>query len=120
MTTDDETIPVAPYKLSTWLGEHQRGTLDIELGELLRTLIGEVDRLDKKGSITLTILAEKNSDFGINLAGEVASKLPKDAPVPSFYFIADDHTPTRRDPQQPLPPARDDIDRIFPESTTKD
>jgi len=109
-----------PFLLSTWLQEHQRGTLDLELGELLRALVGEVDRLDKKGSITLTILAEKNSDYGVNLAGDVATKLPKDAPVPSFYFIDQNNTPTRRDPQQPLPPARDDIDHIFPPAITKD
>lgn len=109
-----------PYLLSTWLRQHQRGTLDLELGELLRALVGEVERLDKKGSISLTILAEKNSDIGINLAGEVTTKLPKDAPVPSFYFIDDDNTPTRRDPQQPLPPARDDVGEIFPPAQAKD
>lgn len=111
MTT---TQPDAEKLFSTWLAQHQHGTLDLELGDAVTQLTDAVLRLDKKGTLQLTITVEPQKGVGVAVAAKTTLKAPENDPVASFYFVDAQGRLTRRDPQQPLVPARDGTEPIFP------
>lgn len=87
------------------LNEQRKGKCLIEAQEKLQELVKTCTDLGKKGSIIITLQVIPAETGTIVLKDDVTSKLPKPERSSTSFYVDDDGSLHREDPNQPELPA---------------
>lgn len=71
-----------------------------ELGRELRSVVAAVDSTGKPGSVTLKLTVKKRGRIQIDVVEQVSSVVPKPAVDPSMFFVTEDGSLSRQNPEQ--------------------
>lgn len=94
-------------QFSAWLRDFKGGAIDDQLTAAMTDVARAVQLLEKKGSVTLKLtLSERGG--GVVVTPEVKHDVPQPATSGQFFYVADDGSLSRRDPNQPQPPSMED------------
>lgn len=84
----------------SFLQTHRRGRVLQEADSMMRTVIAEVRRTGKAGSVTVKLPFKLNKGGQIECEPEVTSKVPTKSIGVGVYYATDEGELTRRDPDQ--------------------
>lgn len=98
-------------QFSTWLRDYKGGAVDDQLTAAMSDVACAVQLLEKKGSVTLKLTLSEQGG-GVVVVPEVKHDVPQPATSGQFFYVADDGSLSRRDPNQPALPGMVDQDGI--------
>lgn len=101
------TKPEPSTSFADWLASYGGGVLDDKLTAALRDVAEQVVLLDKGGTVTLK-LAMTAKAGGVIVSPKVTTVLPEGKEGGQFFFVANDGSLSRRDPNQPQLPTMED------------
>lgn len=104
MTTNTQTTAV-PF--ADWLAGYGNGVLDDKLTAALREVAEAVVLLDKAGTVTLKLTLTAKGG-GVIVSPKVSFAAPEAKEGGQFFFVANDGSLSRRDPNQPQLPTMED------------
>lgn len=94
-------------QFSTWLRDYKGGAVDDQLTAAMSDVARGVQLLEKKGSVTLKLTLSEQGG-GVVVVPEVKRDVPQPATSGQFFYVADDGSLSRRDPNQPQLPNMED------------
>lgn len=84
-----------------FLREHRTGITHDLLSDALNDLVAAVAQEGKAGTLTFKItIKPRGKDDGLDVAAEITSKPPKEAPGTSVFFVTPENNLVREDPRQ--------------------
>lgn len=84
-----------------WLAEFRSGLVLRDISIELHDLISDVQAQEKKGSLTVVIeVSPVGSSGQLQVTVDARSKLPRQPPAASLYYVDKHGNPTRHDPLQ--------------------
>lgn len=102
--SDPKPEPANPASVLTPFSERiadlERGKVNDQLTSSLAVLVEEVNRLGKKGSLTLTLKVSPAGEPGrqVFIAPEISLKTPDPDPFPSMFYVGDGGATFKNDP----------------------
>lgn len=87
-------------RFSEFVASHRRGSVDDEISHALHHVIGEVNALEKKGTLNLQITVTSDGDQQIAVAVDVVPKAPRQSAATEHFYLDRHGNPTRTDPYQ--------------------
>ncbi len=92
-------------RASEWIAQHQGGSLDVEFGEALARLAGQVELLNKGGKLVLELAVKPmKNGTGVIVTGKQKLTLPEPDAASTFYYRSADGGLQRNHPDQPSLP----------------
>lgn len=105
-TEADRAPSPEPKVFSNWLAEYAQGALDDRLTVALAEVASAVTLLEKSGSVELKLkLSEKAGGVVVEFDVKTVAPRPKTG---QFFYVTDDGSLSRRDPNQPQLPTMED------------
>ena len=104
MTIKPETPAVA---FTHWLASFGNGVLDDKLTAALRDVAEQVVLIDKPGAITIKLVIAAKAG-GVIVSPKITVNAPEGKEGGQFFFVANDGSLSRRDPNQPQLPNMED------------
>jgi hypothetical protein len=75
------------------------GTVE-QLQTEIRDVVAAVQDAGGTGTVTLKLSIKKNGDIGVLVSDSISSTKPKVKSADSMFFVTDDHSLTRKNPDQ--------------------
>lgn len=101
MTDTPPDVPVRVVKpFADWLAQQRSGDAATEWAEALAELVESVELVNKKGSVTFTVLVNPSKGGSVIVADDITIRPPKPDLEASLFFYDDSHNLVREDPRQ--------------------